>query len=94
MNPTILWSVLAVIAIVGAGIAIVMTVATRNTRAAVLVAEEARSIHQECAATGHTYTIYETGFRCVTCGNHVSRREGELYGLAEEGRVERRRDPR
>lgn len=47
-----------------------------------------------CKVNGHTYGPFDTGWRCAICGNHVSRREGELYGLVEEGRVERRREAR
>lgn len=92
MTPTTLVAVLAV-SVVVAGIAIIRSVAARKARAA-LGAKVARPINQECAGGGHTYRIHETGWRCAVCGNHVSREEGELYGLAEDGRVDRRREPR
>jgi hypothetical protein len=34
---------------------------------------------------------YDTAWRCATCGNHASHLEGELFGLAKDGRHERRR---
>lgn len=83
----------ALLVVVFAGIAI-RTVVARKARAEALRAKPTRRIDQECAAGGHRYAVHETGWRCVVCGNHVSREEGELYGLAEDGRVERRREPR
>lgn len=53
-----------------------------------------RSIPTECASNGHTYRAHESGWRCGVCGNHVPRRDGEVYGPAEEGRTERRRESR
>jgi hypothetical protein len=94
MTPTILLAVLAVTVVVVAGIAIIRSVATGKARAAAPGAQAARRVDQACAGGGHTYRVHETGWRCAMCGNHVSRREGELYGLAEDGRVERRREPR
>ena len=47
-----------------------------------------------CAAHGHAYGAFDTGWRCATCGNHVPRRDGERYGLAMDGRTERRRQGR
>ncbi len=53
-----------------------------------------RTAPQPCIANGHTYRIDGTAWRCAVCGNHVPRREGELYGPSEEGRVDRRREDR
>jgi len=92
MTPTTLVAVLAV-SVVVAGIAIIRSVAARKARAA-LGAKVARPIDQVCASGGHKYAVHEIGWRCVVCGNHVPRQEGELYGPAEDGRVERRREPR
>lgn len=94
MTPTILWAALAATAVLAIGIAVEVAVAAGKARAAAAGARKAPPIHQECAGGGHTYRIHETGWRCVTCGNHVSRIEGELYGLAEEGRIDRRRELR
>ncbi|HEY8654039.1 MAG TPA: hypothetical protein VIL87_13270 [Dermatophilaceae bacterium] len=92
MTPTILVAVLAV-SVVVAGIAIIRSVAARKARAA-LGAKEVRRVDQACASGGHKYAAHETGWRCVVCGNHVPRKEGELYGPAEDGRIDRRREPR
>jgi hypothetical protein len=91
--PTILWPLLAVIAAVGIGTFIVVG----RARARALRARNkrvSRPIHEVCAARGHKYQIFGTGYRCATCGNHVSSHEGEVYGRAEDGRQERRREPR
>ena len=93
MTPTILVALLAVAVVVVVGIAIFRSVAARNARAA-LGAKEARHVDQACVSGGHKYASHETGWRCVICGNHVPRQEGELYGPAEEGRIDRRREPR
>ncbi|HZW44193.1 MAG TPA: hypothetical protein VFF32_07370 [Dermatophilaceae bacterium] len=96
MTPTILWALLTATAVMAIAIAIAfaITTASRKARAAALAAKPVRPIDQECAGVGHTYLVHETGWRCAVCGNHVSRQEGELYGLAEDGRIDRRREPR
>ena len=53
-----------------------------------------RTIDAVCASNGHAYRVHDTGWRCGTCGNHVARRDGELYGLVADGRTERRRETR
>ncbi|MHB8275817.1 MAG: hypothetical protein ACYDC9_13825 [Dermatophilaceae bacterium] len=92
MTATIFWVLLAVIVIVA--IAIIIAIAASKARAKALSAQKVHRIDQECASNGHAYVIEGTGWRCATCGNHVSRKEGELYGLTEDGRIERRREPR
>jgi len=94
MTTTLLLAVLAVTVVVVAGIAIIRSVAARKARAAALAAQAVRRVDQECISGGHKYAAHETGWRCITCGNHVPRQEGELYGPAEDGRVDRRREPR
>lgn len=47
-----------------------------------------------CVAHGHAYAVHEGGLQCGVCGNYVARRDGELYGAPEEGRVDRRREVR
>ena len=91
VNPTILW---ALFAATGA-IVIATSIAIGRARAKARRAfkEPVRPIHDECAAYGHKYQPYGAGYRCATCGHHVSSAEGELYGRAEEGRTERRRHP-
>ena len=98
MISTILWTVLAVTVTVGIGIGF------RKSAAAAKAGDETpRALDQSapafdvaltCKVSGHTYAHYDTGWRCSICGNHVARREGELYGLVSEGRHERRREPR
>jgi len=94
MTPTILWALLTATAVCAIAIAIANATSSRKARAAALAAKPVRPIDQECAGGGHTYRIHGTGWRCTVCGNHVSRQEGELYGLAEDGRIDRRREPR
>ncbi len=53
-----------------------------------------REVPLSCRGSGHSYAKFATGYQCSKCGNFVSTREGELYGLANEGRVDRRRGPR
>ncbi len=53
-----------------------------------------RAVAKPCAANGHIYKPHETGWRCATCGHFVAREEGELYGPAGKGRVDRRREDR
>ena len=92
MTPVLVVAVLMV-GVVVAGIAIFRSVAARKARAA-LDAKGVRHVEQACASGGHKYAVHETGWRCVVCGNHVPRQEGELYGPAEDGRIDRRREPR
>jgi hypothetical protein len=92
MTPTIVRTLLAVAVVVG--IAILILVGRRRAKARKALSEHVRPINKECAAGGHAYQIFGTGYRCATCGNHVSSAEGELYGRAEDGRQERRREPR
>ena len=89
MTPTIVWTLLVVAVVVG----IATLILVGRTRAKAL-SEHARPINEECAAGGHAYQTFGTGYRCATCGNHVSSAEGELYGRVEDGRQERRREPR
>jgi len=90
-SPWVVWALGAlIIALIGA------LVATRKakskagragTRPVFVVAEA-------CRSKGHAYQEFDTGWRCSTCGNHVSRQEGVLYGLVSDGRHERRRNSR
>ena len=56
--------------------------------------EALRAVPSTCRTNGHAYRPHATGYRCSRCGNFISSHEGDLYGLAHEGRVERRREPR
>ena len=91
MTPVFIWILLAVI--LATGIGTFVSIGRAKARA-LRAREQVRSIHKECAAGGHTYQPHESGYRCATCGNYVSSREGQLYGRSEDGRVERRRGPR
>jgi len=92
MTPPIFWVLLAVT--VAVTIATFIAVGKARAKARRALKKTVRRIHPACAAGGHNYRIYDTGYRCATCGNHVSSREGQLYGRAEDGRHERRREPR
>ena len=90
MTPAILMALLAVTVALVIG----KFIAAGKARAEALRALNVRRIDPMCAINGHAYQAYESGYRCATCGNHVSSREGELYGQAEDGRHERRRKAR
>jgi hypothetical protein len=94
----IYWVLGAIIVTVGVGIVIGKHTVARNAKKDAEVRrrqhEALREIPSSCRINGHAYRPYATGYRCSTCGNFVSSRDGELYGLTHEGRVERRREPR
>lgn len=93
-TPTIFWVLISVLVVVGIGVG--KFIAVRKARAEALRAldEPVHDVALSCRVNGHAYREYETGWRCATCGNHVARRDGELYGLVEDGRQERRRQAR
>ena len=88
--PPMLWALLVVTVAVVIGVGIFIAARKRKDKGA----QYDRSSPQRCVAGGHTYRIHDTGWRCAECGNHVPRRDGELYGPAEDGRVDRRRHTR
>jgi hypothetical protein len=92
MTPAIFWAPLAVTLAIVIGVG--KFIAVRKARAEALRALNVHHIDPLCATNGHTYQAYDTGWRCATCGNHVSSRDGEIYGLAKDGRQERRRKDR
>ena len=94
MTPVMIWALVAVIVIIGIGIA--KSIAVRKAEGEARRAQEAalRAVPASCRSSGHAYQQYGAGYRCATCGNYVSSREGESYGLAKEGRIDRRRHPR
>lgn len=95
MTPAIIGTLVALAGVIGIGFGIRMLLAARSARAGALGNNEhVRQIDPVCATSGHAYSAYETGYRCRRCGNHVSSQEGELYGLAQDGRQDRRREPR
>ncbi len=86
------WTLIAVTLVVASGVGTYLVVARAQERAR--KAANQRTVATPCAANGHSYQIYETGWRCVTCGNYVSRIDGEVYGPVKDGLRERRREPR
>ena len=91
MTPE-LWAVLAVAVVVVIGIVIVFVVRKARDKAPSVGYD--RTAPEKCRANGHTYRIDGTAWRCATCGKHVPRPEGELYGPTGEGRVDSRREDR
>jgi hypothetical protein len=65
-----------------------------KTQAEAALTKSLRDVPLECRTKGHAYVQHATGWQCATCGGYMSPHEGELYGLASEGRIERRRHPR
>jgi hypothetical protein len=92
LTLTIFWALFAATGAIVIAAAIAVGRARAKARRA--IKEPARPVHEDCAAHGHKYKTYGTGYRCATCGNYASSAEGELYGRAEDGRRERRRHPR
>jgi len=92
MTPTMIWTLLAVTGAIG--VAASVAVGKSRAKARSGLNKPVHHIDPACAAGGHKYQVFDTGYRCATCGNHVSSREGELYGRTEDGRHERRREPR
>jgi sensor histidine kinase regulating citrate/malate metabolism len=89
----IFWAVIVVTVVVAIAVAKLIAVRKAKAEAARALAE-LRPVAAECRISGHVYKEYDTGWRCATCGNHVPRRDGELYGLVTDGKHERRRNPR
>jgi type II secretory pathway pseudopilin PulG len=86
-------ALIAVIVVLAVIAVLAMRRGTRMTQAA--TAERAVfAVAETCRSKGHAYQEFDTGWRCATCGNHVPRKEGELYGLVSDGRHERRRSGR
>jgi hypothetical protein len=85
------WVVLVIAVVAVMGIALILV---RMGRGKAASAGYDRTAPKPCIANGHTYRIDGTAWRCATCGNHVPRQEGEIYGPADEGRVDRRREDR
>jgi hypothetical protein len=94
-TPGIFLALLFVTLAIGIGIGIGKHAAVRRAKIeAEALSSSLRDIHSACRTKGHTYLQHSTGWRCATCGNYVSPDEGALYGLASDGRIERRRHPR
>jgi hypothetical protein len=107
MTAAIFWALLVVVVAVGIGIVAFIAggknQASRGT-SPVRIEEPIAAprapnapvhpIDHTCALGGHAYKSFDTGYRCTRCGNFVTSREGELYGPAEQGRHDRRREAR
>jgi len=91
MTPMI-WAVLAISVIVLIGVGTFIAVLRARDKAR--NAGDERTVATPCAANGHSYRIFETGWRCITCGNYVPRIDGEVYGPEKDGLRERRRESR
>ncbi len=85
------WILLALVAAVVLGIGTFIAVRRVQRSRRVL---DKRTVATPCASNGHAYRAFETGWRCVECGNHIPRIDGEVYGPAENGLRERRRESR
>ena len=110
MTSAVYWALLVVVVAVGIGVVALFAGGRNQANRAssplrvepnaVLVEPNApdhtidHPIDHTCALGGHAYRPFDTGYRCTRCGNFVTSREGELYGPAEQGRHDRRREPR
>jgi hypothetical protein len=98
MSPMVFWALLAVIVAavgIGVGIGVSKFIAAGKSHDPFAAPDAPlHNVAKPCRDNGHAYAAFDTGWRCSRCGNHVSGREGELYGLAEDGRHERRRQAR
>ena len=96
MNASLIVVLALVVVVLAAGIGTIVSVLKARERARERARSELnkRTVATPCAASGHSYRIHETGWRCITCGNYVSRVDGEVYGPEKDGLRERRREPR
>jgi hypothetical protein len=92
MNSTLIVVLALVVVVLAAGIGTIVSVL--KSREAARRELNKRTVATPCAASGHSYRIHETGWRCIECGNYVSRVDGEVYGPEKDGLRERRREPR
>jgi hypothetical protein len=95
-TPWVIWALGAVVVVLAVVALVAVRGASRN-KTAVAGAERGDAVFavaETCRSKGHAYQEFDTGWRCATCGNHVPRQEGELYGLVSDGRHERRRSGR
>lgn len=93
MTP-IIWVLIVATAVVAIGIGGKLIASRKAKAAARAPGENVRPVDPACRTNGHIYKEFDTGWRCATCGNHVPRKDGELYGLVTDGRRERRREAR
>jgi hypothetical protein len=90
-TPWVVWALGAVV--IALAVALIATHKAKS-RAPREEPRPAFAVAETCRSKGHAYQEFDTGWRCATCGNHVPRQEGELYGLVSDGRHERRRSSR
>lgn len=106
MTSAVYWALLVVVVAVGIGVVALFAGGRNQANRAgsplrvepdAVLGEPNAPVHpidHTCAIGGHAYKSFDTGYRCTRCGNFVSSHEGELYGPAERGRHDRRREPR
>jgi hypothetical protein len=95
MSPKIIVALaVTLLVLIGIGMAKAIPAGKAWSKANHPPAEPLYEVAKECRMHGHSYGEYDTGWRCATCGNHVAKQPGELYGLVEDGRHERRRHAR
>jgi len=92
MSSTVIWALALFVVVVAIVVGTVVSVMQARARAR--REQGKRTVATPCVANGHSYRIFETGWRCDICGNYVSRVDGEEYGPEHEGLRERRREPR
>jgi hypothetical protein len=92
MNATVIWALALFFVVVAIGIGTIVSIMKARERARRDLNK--RTVATPCIANGHSYRIYQTGWRCDICGNYVSRVDGEVYGPEKDGLRERRREPR
>jgi hypothetical protein len=92
MNATLIWALALVVVVLAIGVGTIVSVLRARARARRVL--DTHTVATPCVANGHSYRIYQTGWRCDVCGNYVSRVDGEVYGPETDGLRERRREPR
>lgn len=94
MTSTI-WAVgVTAVVVIGIGTFIAIAKGRAKGRAKARSHVSAHDVATRCVRLGHAYRAEENAWRCVDCGNHVPRIEGEVYGPADEGLRERRLEGR
>jgi hypothetical protein len=94
MSSTVIWALALVVVVLAIAIGIGTIVSVMKAREKARRELNQRDVATPCMANGHSYRIYQTGWRCDICGNYVSRVDGEVYGPEKDGLRERRRKPR
>ena len=98
MTPVAVGVLAAIIVTIIVAFGIGRFIAVGKVKTAARLAQEAltalREVPPTCRKNGHAYQQYGSGYRCAGCGNYLTSREGEVFGLATEGLVDRRRSLR